>query len=700
MDFTIIRQNLIEEANTSPNMLSDIAGLETYISESYNNRSFIELLQNADDAKSSRFLVCKVGNYLLVANDGKVFDDQDLISLCRSASSGKERGYSIGYRGIGFKSVANFANEVHIISGEMNITFSRELTKSVIEKATRVPLIRIPHPIREIIFKEVKPVISQYIDEGYTTFFVFTGLIVDQIEDDYKNLSNSSLLFLHNIKEIKNELLGTIIKIQSKISHTGNIVEFFDSSKWLSSWILYRSGNTSIAFSKENRTIKALSRTDALVYSFLPTEDISGLGVLINSDFSTDPSRRHLIKDETTKNNIREVCELYKTIFMDNIFIDSSEAQSIIKSLVPYTEPSLVQFTGNHFEKVFASEIKNVLMLKDVVFRPSWLSSKDFNLIVKKLNLKSIDIEDGNPTLFAYLKYLGAKELTIDDINSTNIINSLNLSLSGCLQIASKLIKQSIFNVGFQKSDLINLRLFYSDNNRKNLLEINNENSLIDELYLDSLIDTGVSMNDIKSLFKKNNLSNLLLYLNKKNAVNVERITVPNPVLSEDASYGKYEPEKVNEEKTETAFDNWYKNIQSYEDQDLDESEIASVTRWRNTEQQVLYVLNKNGFHLSDVSKQNLGYDLEGSDAYGANVCIEVKSISYPGQSFKMTNNEYAVAQLKGNAFLIAVAYVIGSKLQLALYPNPTNRLKLNRQCVQWAWECDEYSFQPRVFEI
>lgn len=170
MDFTIIRQNLIEEANTSPNMLSDIAGLETYISESYNNRSFIELLQNADDAKSSRFLVCKVGNYLLVANDGKVFDDQDLISLCRSASSGKERGCSIGYRGIGFKSVANFANEVHIISGEMNITFSRELTKSVIEKATRVPLIRIPHPIREIIFKEVKPVISQYIDEGYTTF--------------------------------------------------------------------------------------------------------------------------------------------------------------------------------------------------------------------------------------------------------------------------------------------------------------------------------------------------------------------------------------------------------------------------------------------------------------------------------------------------------------------------------------------------
>ena len=69
MDFSTIRKSIIDEANISPNMLSDIAGLETYISESYNNRAFIELLQNADDAKSTTFLIKKIGDYLLVANN-------------------------------------------------------------------------------------------------------------------------------------------------------------------------------------------------------------------------------------------------------------------------------------------------------------------------------------------------------------------------------------------------------------------------------------------------------------------------------------------------------------------------------------------------------------------------------------------------------------------------------------------------------
>jgi hypothetical protein len=40
-----IRNQLLHEAKSSPNLLSDLAGLETYIAESYNNRSFIELYQ-------------------------------------------------------------------------------------------------------------------------------------------------------------------------------------------------------------------------------------------------------------------------------------------------------------------------------------------------------------------------------------------------------------------------------------------------------------------------------------------------------------------------------------------------------------------------------------------------------------------------------------------------------------------------------
>lgn len=173
---TPIYIELLNEAKQSPSLLSDLAGLETYISESYSNRSFIELLQNADDAQSDAFVVKMVNDLLVVANNGRKFNSTDIRSLCRSASSSKIRGKAIGYRGIGFKSVVSIANEVHLISGEYEITFSKDLTKELIPNAANVPLVRIPHPIRKDVFNRVKKDVEILKEKGYNTFFIFTGI--------------------------------------------------------------------------------------------------------------------------------------------------------------------------------------------------------------------------------------------------------------------------------------------------------------------------------------------------------------------------------------------------------------------------------------------------------------------------------------------------------------------------------------------
>ena len=161
-----LRETLIAEAKSSPMLLSDLAGLEAYVSESYNSRSFIELLQNADDAKATKFYVKRSGDYLFVANNGRPFNIKDLESLCRSASSNKVRGATIGYRGIGFKSVVSFAKEVHLISGDFEITFSKELSKQIVPQANKVPLIRIPHEldksIRIELAGEIKEIQSSF----------------------------------------------------------------------------------------------------------------------------------------------------------------------------------------------------------------------------------------------------------------------------------------------------------------------------------------------------------------------------------------------------------------------------------------------------------------------------------------------------------------------------------------------------------
>ena len=79
MMLSAVRNSLLEEARSSPALLSDLAGLEHYIAESYNARSFVELLQNADDAEASRVAIQRVGELLVVANDGREFTQKLIL---------------------------------------------------------------------------------------------------------------------------------------------------------------------------------------------------------------------------------------------------------------------------------------------------------------------------------------------------------------------------------------------------------------------------------------------------------------------------------------------------------------------------------------------------------------------------------------------------------------------------------------------
>jgi hypothetical protein len=48
---TSVRDELLGEAQASPGLLADLANLERYVAETYSARSFIEQLQDADDAR-------------------------------------------------------------------------------------------------------------------------------------------------------------------------------------------------------------------------------------------------------------------------------------------------------------------------------------------------------------------------------------------------------------------------------------------------------------------------------------------------------------------------------------------------------------------------------------------------------------------------------------------------------------------------
>lgn len=671
--FVSLRQSLIDEAVKSPKLLSDLAGLESYVAESYNCRSFIELLQNADDAKAERFYVKQFGDYLIVANDGRVFSISDMESLCRSASSNKMRGSSIGYRGIGFKSVVGFAKEVHLLSGEFEVTFSKSLSKQVIPEATRVPLIRIPHDIDCSVKSVLQDQLIKLQRDGYKTIFIFSGVIANQIKEEYSHFPNTLLLFLNNIRKIVIDLERTEIAtiVETGANEFGRKIRI-SSPENVSDWLVCTEKNCCIAFSLgEGEEILRLPNLEANIHAFLPTEDSCGLGVIVNGDFSTDPSRRHLIFDETTNNVISQLSKYYGRLLKKAL---EKHDAGMLEALIPYFDLRLIQLMKQSFEQEFAKQVKvtSGTLFSKLRLAPEWFNISDYYKINEQAIVPECAKIEG---LNRLLKYLGSKNDSITSILDN--INRKGVSITGYAQVVVEGIKCFLMNRKIER--FIEIPLFMSNNILCSLTEIESEGKSIDESYIQLLLNNGLKENEIAHFFKKQGLSQ-----------------VYNVQLPDDT--------KIQTNKEEESDDNgdvqnvieWFNDMSSQTSLIIRNN--SDIKRWRSAESNALQALNANGFNLKDVSSLNLGYDLEGLDPNGKEIFIEVKSIDYIGQKFRMTNNEFAAAQYKQESYYIAIVMMDTKKLELSLIRNPVNSLKMSRVCVQWVWECNEYIYRPMTF--
>lgn len=61
-----LQKEFLTEATSAPKLFRDLGKVEQYIAESYKTRSFIELIQNADDANSSIFGIYSMDDMLVV----------------------------------------------------------------------------------------------------------------------------------------------------------------------------------------------------------------------------------------------------------------------------------------------------------------------------------------------------------------------------------------------------------------------------------------------------------------------------------------------------------------------------------------------------------------------------------------------------------------------------------------------------------
>ena len=176
------------------------------------------------------------------------------------------------------------------------------------------------------------------------------------------------------------------------------------------------------------------------------------------------------------------------------------------------------------------------------------------------------------------------------------------------------MFKSILSHAKINDSEILSLRILYSQGKRKSILELQENPSPIDESYISLLLEYGLTEFDIKQVLKK--------YL---------------PDINSEMQFGIKMTEKQSTEqpyfveslKESQSVVNWFNKSKETSNDSLK----PSIKRWRSAEEQTLAILNLNGFNLEDVSKQNIGYDLEGFDPDGNEIQIEIKSIHYLDKS-------------------------------------------------------------------
>jgi hypothetical protein len=670
-----VRTSLLKEAQQSPNLLSDLAGLEQYIAESYHTRSFTELLQNADDAGASRFKVQRVGEHIFVANDGRIFNRSDFESLCRSAHSSKVRGPSIGYRGIGFKSVVSFAKSIHLFSGTLEATFSRERTAREIPQAKRVPLIRIPHPVEATKRKEFEREFRGILGEGYTTVFVFGDLVTAEIEAEFESFDFTSLLFLRNVRQVEFQTTATeeIVTVRRQVVDSKTHHIRLATSQGVSLWTVIKDGDIALAFAHDDTGICRLEEQDAVVHAFLPTGEATGLGIKINGDINTDPSRRQVTLDEHTAATIEQIANLIVDVIKDCLTgpIQSENPSALLAALVPSVDPRMMAFKRRSFGKELLYAIQRAAgtSFKNLRCRPSWLNVVDFQKLAHESRLRTLDRQmEEVEGLAAFLRFLGAADAIFDDLSEALV--SASPSLLGCAEVVVYLTNRYLTKQVDLSYISLDWRIWPIDESFYSLSEAQRMSRPLNRKFVDMVSEQTTSPKELRFFIE-----------------HLTDASIVGMLLPEDAQETADILPRTSLPKT------------SAEPGGLKRQQL-SLKKWRSGEQQVLALLNAQGYTLSDVTRQNLGYDLEGSTPEGSAIFIEVKSIDYPGQVFTLTNNEMAVATQKGEAYFLAIVRQSAETLDVALIQDPANQLEMTRRCQQWVWECSSYDFQPESFPL
>lgn len=272
-----------------------------------------ELLQNANDYPyagekvSVNFIL--TDHYLFFTHTGAPFNLRNVVGITSINQGEKKKNVdTIGYKGIGFKTVFVNNEYVYLRSADWSFRFDKEYSEIQFSGECPWSLMPVPTPVSELD-EEVVRVLKSLNPEMRVQFALRHKSDAKRNLPQLKKVfdDNQILLFIPNVRSV-NVIAEGYNKCVSKDELAWVVSDFSypvpqDLRKWVTENIdngnkvpekFKDISNVRISFAVQRDKGRIVPVEDARVYNYLPTELRLGFGFLVNADFIPNGSRSGL----------------------------------------------------------------------------------------------------------------------------------------------------------------------------------------------------------------------------------------------------------------------------------------------------------------------------------------------------------------------------------------------------------------------
>lgn len=476
--------------------------------------------------------------------------------------------------------------------------------------------------------------------------------------DELCEIDETWILFLKHVNGIEVDIkdLEMILSVQRNIISEN--ISIISSKTRKKRWYVKTQDSVSIAFLYDDiKGVVPLQSNEAMCYCFLPTLDSTGFPFILNANFSTDPSRKHIIIDSDTEESLLLLANLYFETIRDAIENQDIKMFNIIDLFCEH-------LSFSEITNIFESNLKELLTERkwlsingklfsprEIYIYPSWLNRNN-----KKEILRFTNHYDKAPiySLCHYtekgdslLMNLGGRYLPTEFLSKFLTKNEYLKSCS--IETISKLFVYCYRGRFNDKETMYNVYI-PSSKGLMTLREITN-GIKPDQEFIKS----------IKSLLSSQEFNTLISnYEVLKPKAKAKKKSILSSLVDSDNSF-------------------------------IGSSNIPEIQPWKTPVQNCFAIEALKGNKCTLCKEEDKGYNVQSETENGDVIYIAIKSIDFIGKDFTLTNNEYLCAQIHQDKFEVLLIVNQKDKVVYKELINPLKELSFEKVVKEWEWKCYNY---------